>query len=114
MNQDQKMLCRWLEAATEDQDLIRELLTVRNDEKEVHERFYQSLEFGTAGLRGELGAGSNRMNIYTVRQATQGFAAFLRGRNPKPSIAIAYDSRHKSELFAQETAAIMEAKGVKV
>lgn len=114
MNQDMEKLRRWLEAATEDQDLIKELLTVRNDEKEVHERFYQSLEFGTAGLRGELGAGTNRMNIYTVRQATQGFATFLLGRNPKPSIAISYDSRHKSELFARETAAVMAANGIKV
>ena len=114
MNQDQKMLCRWLQAPLEDQDLTRELLTVRNNEKEVHERFYRSLEFGTAGLRGELGAGTNRMNIYTVRQASQGFATFLVGRNAHPSIAIAYDSRHKSELFARETASVMAANGVKV
>ncbi len=112
--QDRELLTRWLETPMEDEDLTRELLAVRNDEKEVHERFYQSLEFGTAGLRGELGAGTNRMNIHTVRQATQGFAAFLKSRNPHPSMAIAYDSRIKSELFARETASVMAANGVKV
>ena len=76
MSKEQAELRRWLEEVT-DPELSAELLSIRNEEKEVHERFYRSLEFGTGGLRGELGAGTNRMNIYTVRQATQGFAAYL-------------------------------------
>ena len=113
-NHDRELLTRWLDTPMEDNDLTEELLAIRNNEKEVHEHFYQSLEFGTAGLRGELGAGTNRMNIHTVRQATQGFASFLLSRNPHPSMAISYDSRHKSELFARETAAVMAGNGVKV
>lgn len=76
MSKEQAELRRWLEEVT-DPELSAELLSIRNEEKEVHERFYRSLEFGTGGLRGELGAGTNRMNIYTVRQATQGFAVYL-------------------------------------
>ena len=97
-----------------DPELSAELLSIRNEEKEVHERFYRSLEFGTGGLRGELGAGTNRMNIYTVRQATQGFAAYLLTQDEKPSAAISYDSRHQSDVFARETARVLAANGIKV
>lgn len=113
MSNEQMELRRWLQEVT-DPELAAELLAIRNEEKEVHERFYRSLEFGTGGLRGELGAGTNRMNLYTVRQATQGFAAYLLSQNTAPSVAISYDSRHKSELFARETACVMAASGVKV
>ena len=113
MSNEQMELRRWLQEVT-DPELAAELLAIRNEEKEVHERFYRSLEFGTGGLRGELGAGTNRMNLYTVRQATQGFAAYLLSQNAAPSVAISYDSRHKSELFARETARVMAASGIKV
>lgn len=111
---DYAQLTRWLNTQLEDADLTRELLAVRNDEREVHERFRASLGFGTAGLRGELGAGTNRMNIHTVRRATQGFASFLLRENPSPSVAVSYDSRHKSGRFALETAAVMAGNGVHV
>ena len=113
MSKEQAELRRWLEEVT-DPELSAELLSIRNEEKEVHERFYRSLEFGTGGLRGELGAGTNRMNIYTVRQATQGFAAYLLTQDEKPSAAISYDSRHKSDIFARETARVLAANGIKV
>lgn len=113
MSKEQAELRRWLEEVT-DPELSAELLSIRNEEKEVHERFYRSLEFGTGGLRGELGAGTNRMNIYTVRQATQGFAAYLLTQNKTPSAAISYDSRHKSDVFARETARVLAANGVRV
>ena len=113
MSNEQMELRRWLQEVT-DPELAAELLAIRNEEKEVHERFYRSLEFGTGGLRGELGAGTNRMNLYTVRQATQGFADYLLSQNAAPSVAISYDSRHKSELFARETARVMAASGIKV
>ena len=113
MSKEQAELRRWLEEVT-DPELSTELLSIRNEEKEVHERFYRSLEFGTGGLRGELGAGTNRMNIYTVRQATQGFAAYLLTQDEKPSAAISYDSRHQSDVFARETARVLAANGIKV
>ena len=113
MSKEQAKLRRWLEKVT-DPELSAELLSIRNEEKEVHERFYRSLEFGTGGLRGELGAGTNRMNIYTVRQATQGFAAYLLTQEEKPSAAISYDSRHQSDVFARETARVLAANGIKV
>ena len=113
MSKEQAELRRWLEEVT-DPELSAELLSIRNEEKEVHERFYRSLEFGTGGLRGELGAGTNRMNIYTVRQATQGFAAYLLTQGEKPSAAISYDSRHQSDVFARETARVLAANGIKV
>lgn len=113
MSKEQAELRHWLEEVT-DPELSAELLSIRNEEKEVHERFYRSLEFGTGGLRGELGAGTNRMNIYTVRQATQGFAAYLLTQDEKPSAAISYDSRHQSDVFARETARVLAANGIKV
>lgn len=103
----------WCENATEDPSLIEELKSISGDEEQINDRFYKSLEFGTAGLRGVLGAGTNRMNIYTVGQATQGLAASLLKQFENPSVAIAYDSRINSELFAKRAAMVLAANGVK-
>ena len=103
----------WLQNATEDTDLIAELQEVAGKEDEIFDRFYRELEFGTAGLRGVIGAGTNRMNIYTVRKATQGLAEYIKEVGGK-SAAIAYDSRIKSDLFAREAARVLAANGVKV
>lgn len=104
----------WLEDDYFDQDTKNELLAIRNDEGEVEDRFYKELEFGTGGLRGIIGAGTNRMNIYTVRKATQGLANYImkQGGSQK-GVAIAYDSRHMSPEFADEAALCMAANGIK-
>ncbi len=94
--------------------LANELAEIEGDENEILERFYSKLKFGTAGLRGVLGVGTNRMNIYTVNQATQGIAEYLLAEFENPSVAIAYDSRINSDLFAKETAGVFAANGVKV
>ena len=103
----------WSRCAVDDADLIKELDRVKDNENEIYERFYMELKFGTAGLRGIIGAGTNRMNIYTVRKATQGLANFLNKKYDKPSVAIAYDSRIKADLFAKEAARVLAANGVK-
>lgn len=106
---------RWLKCA--DETTVLELQSIANDEKEIEDRFYRTLEFGTAGLRGVLGAGSNRMNSYVVGQATQGLANQLIKTNPDGtplSVAIAYDSRIKSDEFARTAATILAANGIKV
>lgn len=103
----------WSCQAVDDADLIKELKSIENDEDEVYERFYRELKFGTAGLRGIIGAGTNRMNVYTVRRATQGLANFLKKKYEKPSVAISYDSRIKADLFAREAARVLAANGVK-
>ncbi len=105
---------RWLEKAVDDISLIEELKSVGGSEEAVYDRFYRSLEFGTAGLRGVLGAGTNRMNIYTVRAATQGLANYLLKNYEDPSVSISYDSRINSTLFADEAARVLAANGVKV
>ncbi len=102
---------RWLENAKDDQDLITELAGM--NESEINESFYRELKFGTAGLRGIIGAGTNRMNIYTVRKATQGLANFLNKKYENPSVAISFDSRIKGFLFAKESARVLAANGVK-
>lgn len=104
----------WLEKATADPDLKAELLAVKDNEDEILDRFYRCLEFGTAGLRGVIGAGTNRMNYYTVCQATQGLADFLNKHFENPSVAIGYDSRIKSDYFSIEAAKVLAANGVKV
>ncbi len=104
----------WLEKATADPDLIAELESVKGNDDEILDRFYRSLEFGTAGLRGVIGAGTNRMNYYTVGRATQGLSDFLNKHFDSPSIAIGYDSRIKSEYFSKEAAKILAANGIKV
>lgn len=106
---------RWLDNA--DAETVAELNGIKDDEKEIEERFYKNLEFGTAGLRGIIGAGPNRMNSYVVGQATQGLANQLIKTNPagtELSVAIAYDSRIKSDEFAKTSAAILAANGIKV
>ncbi len=104
----------WLKNAVKDPDLIKELEKIKGDENAVNDAFYTDLEFGTAGLRGVIGAGCNRMNVYTVAQATQGLAQYVLSQSDKPSVAIAYDSRIKSDLFARTTAEVFAANGVKV
>ncbi len=104
----------WLENATGDPDLTAELQSIAGKDDEILDRFYRSLEFGTAGLRGVIGAGTNRMNIYTVGRATQGLSDFLNKNYENPSIAIGYDSRIKSDYFSKEAASILAANGIKV
>ncbi len=105
---------KWLSAELEDCDLKPELESIKSDENEIYERFYTDLKFGTAGLRGVIGAGINRMNIYTVRRATQGIALHLNAIYKNASVAVSYDSRNKSDLFARETAKVFAANGIKV
>lgn len=104
----------WLEKAVADPDLKAELESIKGNDDEILDRFYKSLEFGTAGLRGVIGAGTNRMNVYTVGRATQGLADYLNANFDNPSIAIGYDSRIKSEYFSKEAAKVLAANGVKV
>ncbi len=103
----------WLEKAVDDPDLVDELKSIKGKDDKIYDRFYRELEFGTAGLRGVIGAGTNRMNIYTVRKATQGLAEYVIEMGGE-SVAIAYDSRIKSTLFAQEAAKVLAANGIKV
>ncbi len=104
----------WLKNASDDSNLISELENIKNDDDAIYDRFYRSLEFGTAGLRGILGAGTNRMNIYTVRVATQGLANYLLKKYDSSSVSISYDSRINSDLFAAEAARVLAANGIKV
>lgn len=104
----------WLNDPYFDEDTKNELLSIKNDEKEIEDRFYKELEFGTGGLRGVIGAGTNRMNIYTVRKATQGLANYILKQGGKEKgVAIAYDSRRKSPEFADEAALCLAANGIK-
>lgn len=104
----------WLKNATKDPDLIKELENIKGNEEAISDAFYTELEFGTAGLRGVIGAGTNRMNVYTVGKASQGLASYVNSVNKNGSIAIAYDSRIKSELFARTAAETFAANGIKV
>ena len=104
----------WCENAKEDQDLQTELMGIKSDSDGIKDRFYRDLEFGTGGLRGVIGAGTNRMNIYTVRRATQGFADYLNQEYKDPSVAISYDSRIKSDIFSKAAAEVLAANGIKV
>lgn len=104
----------WCEKAVDDADLIPELKSIEGNDSEIEDRFAISLKFGTAGLRGVIGAGTNRMNIYTVRQATQGLADYVNQEFKNGSVAIAYDSRIKSDIFAKEAAGVLAANGIKV
>ncbi len=108
------VLNRWIERATADPDLKAELENIKDNEAEVEEHFYKELDFGTAGLRGVIGAGTNRMNVYIVGKATQGIAQYVNENFKSPSVAVAYDSRIKSELFAREAAKVFAANGIKV
>ena len=105
---------QWLENSYFDEATKEELKSIKDDENEIKERFYMDLEFGTAGLRGIIGAGTNRMNIYVVRRATQGLANYIAKVDKKSQgVAIAYDSRHMSPEFAQEAALCLAANGIK-
>ncbi|MBQ6830262.1 MAG: phospho-sugar mutase [Clostridia bacterium] len=105
---------RWVKCAVDDADLQAELAEIHGNEDAIYDRFYRELEFGTAGLRGVIGAGDNRMNIYTVRKATQGLADYLNSRYASAHVAIAYDSRIKSDLFAKEAARVLAGNGIAV
>ncbi len=105
---------QWLEKAVLDADLKAELLSVEGKDEEISDRFYRDLEFGTGGLRGVIGAGTNRMNVYTVGKATQGLANYLKNTGKKDiKVAVAYDSRIKSDVFAKHAASIFAANGIK-
>lgn len=104
---------KWLESSVVDQGMKEELKQI-TDEKEIEDRFYKNLEFGTGGIRGVLAAGSNRMNIHTVSKATQGFAKYLNDNETDPSICIAYDSRNMSAEFADAVASVLAANNIKV
>lgn len=108
---------RWLDSPAIDEDTRKELLSIAGNETEIKERFYKELEFGTAGLRGKLGAGDNRMNKYTVARATQGLANLILSGNPEwreRGVVIAHDSRHMSRAFAEIAAAVLTANDIKV
>lgn len=106
---------KWINSDILNEESRKELLAIQHDDAEIKERFYKSLEFGTGGLRGIIGAGSNRINVYTVRKATQGLANFISSfsSNNHKSVAIAYDSRHYSDLFAEEVALVLAANDIK-
>ena len=117
MSDAQKQLEYWLNDPYFDEETKKELLSIRNDEAEVEDRFYRELEFGTGGLRGVIGAGTNRMNKYTVRKATQGLANYIK-KNGGPDaarkgVAVSYDCRRFSPEFADETALCLAANGIK-
>ena len=105
---------RWCSASLEDPALTRELKEIAGQEDQIKERFAVALKFGTAGLRGILGAGSNRMNIYVVRQATQGLANWVKTQGGSQLVAISYDSRINSDVFAKEAACVLAANGIRV
>ena len=104
----------WLEKATEDNEITKELESIKGNESEINDRFWRGLEFGTGGIRGVIGAGTNRMNIYTVGRATQGIADYINSVTDKGSVAISYDSRINSTLFAKTAASVFAANGIKV
>ena len=110
---EKELYSLWCEKAADDPDLQTELKEIAGDDEAIKDRFYRDLEFGTGGLRGVIGAGSYRMNIYTVRRATQGLADYVKEVSPSPSVAIAYDSRIKSDTFAKAAASVLAANGVK-
>ena len=105
---------RWLEAKLEDPALTAELQSISGQDEQIKDRFAVALKFGTAGLRGVLGAGSNRMNIYVVRQATQGLANWVKTQGGNQLVAISYDSRINSDVFARTAACVLAANGIRV
>ena len=104
----------WVANVKEDQDLINELKTMKDNKPLIEDAFYRDLEFGTGGLRGVIGAGTNRMNIYVIRKASQGLANYINKHFDKPSISISYDSRIKSDVFSKTAAEVFAANGIKV
>ncbi len=107
-------VAEWMSKDLEDKDLTNELNAISSNSEEINDRFYAELEFGTGGIRGVIGAGTNRMNIYTVRKATQGLANYINENYADKSVAISYDSRIKSDLFAKEAARVLAANKIKV
>lgn len=103
---------RWLNRKLTDEDLSEELKTIKDDAAAINDRFYKDLEFGTGGLRGMIGAGTNRMNVCTVARVSQGYSAYINKTFKNPGVAIAYDSRIKSELFAKTAAGVFAANGI--
>lgn len=104
----------WCEKAILDKDLAEELQSIKGNDEAISDAFYKNLEFGTGGLRGVIGAGTNRMNVYTVGKATQGLAAYVNSVSENGKVAIAYDSRIKSDVFARDAASILAANGITV
>lgn len=104
----------WLAQAKDDPEVVQELISIQGNASAIEDRFYRDLEFGTGGLRGVLGAGTNRMNIYTVAKATQGLSNYLNQMAERPKVAVAYDSRINSKLFALTAARIFAANGIRV
>lgn len=113
MSKENELYQLWCEKAVDDPDLQEELKSIAGDDEAILDRFYRDLEFGTGGLRGVIGAGAYRLNIYTIRRATQGLADYVNETYKNPSVAISYDSRIKSDVFAKTTAAVMAANGIK-
>ena len=108
----QKNYDLWRARAVEDADIAAELAAISENKEEISDRFYRELKFGTGGLRGVTGAGTNRLNIYTIRRATQGLADYLNASGLPKQVAIAHDSRHKGELFCREAARVLAANGI--
>ena len=109
-----EMFDRWLAFDLDDADLKPELESVKDDDAAIQDRFAVALKFGTAGLRGVIGAGTNRMNVYVVRQATQGLANWVKTQGGSQTVAISYDSRIKSDVFAKAAAEVLAANGIHV
>ncbi len=107
-----KLFKQWMTADLQDHELVADLDSCEGNQEEIFDRFYRSLEFGTAGLRGILGAGTNRMNIYTIGVATQAFANYLKKHYTHPSVVIGFDSRKNSDVFAKHTAQVLAANGI--
>lgn len=114
MNDVRKLYDLWKVNALDDEDLVEELRSIENDDAKIEDAFYRDLAFGTGGLRGVIGAGSNRMNIYTVAKASQGLANYLNKNYNHPKVCIGYDSRIKSDLFAKTAAGVFAANGINV
>ena len=112
MNTAKELYDRWLAQPELDTAVAEELHGIAGDDAAITDRFYRDLEFGTGGLRGVLGAGTNRMNLYTVRKATQGLADYLNATDLPKKIAIAHDSRNNGELFTREAARVLAANGI--
>lgn len=109
---EMELYTQWKQQQLEDEDLTRELAQIEGDGEAIKDRFYRELEFGTAGLRGVIGAGTNRMNIYVVRKTTQALAEYLKADYGDAAVAISYDSRIKSDVFAREAARVLAANGI--
>lgn len=111
---EKELYSLWCKNAKADPDLQSELESIKDNDEAIKDRFYRDLEFGTGGLRGVIGAGTNRMNVYTVKRATQGFADYLNQEYENPAVAVSYDSRIKSDVFSKAAAEVLAANGIKV